>query len=317
MELKHLRYFVAVAEELNFSRAAQRLHMTQPPLSVQVKQLEEEIGVPLLERSTRNVRLTEAGQVFLEESRRLFGQLEQSVRTVRRVGHGEVGTLALGFVPTAASETLPPLLRVFRKGYPEVEITLHEMNPPQLVNGLRDGRIDAAFFYLPSGNVPPFGDATLDSMPVSREPLVVALPADHPLAARRRIEMASLSDEPFILLASHRGSGLRDIIVEHCRLAGFMPRVVQEATLVQTIVGLVASGVGVALVPASLRKLQSTGVTYRPVQGSAPMVEMGVVWRRGDGGAVLASFLRVAKEAAWTNGVSGEGEPRTGHDLTS
>lgn len=296
MELKQLRYFVTVAEELSFSRAAEVLHMTQPPLSAQIKHLEEEIGVPLFERSTRSVQLTPAGQLFLEETRRLFIQLDQSVRAAWRVGNGEVGRLALGFVPSAASETLPPLLKAFRGSFPDVDVSLHEMNPPQLVQALHDGRIDAAFFYLPSGDVPPFGDADLESRPVSQEPLVAVFPEGHPLTARRRVDLEALAEEPFILISAHRGSGLRDIILEQCRKANFTPDVVQEATLIQTIGGLVASGVGVALVPASLRRLQRTGVTYRSIQGETPMVEMGVIWLRENTNMILHSFLAVAMQ---------------------
>lgn len=270
--------------------------MTQPPLSAQIKQLEEEIGVSLLERSTRNVRLTEAGQSLLEEANKLFAQLEQSVRLVRRIGHGEIGHLTLGFVPSASSETLPPILRAFRERFPDVDITLHEMNPRQLMQGLRAKRIDAAFLYLPAGNVPPFGDAALASRAVSREPLILALPEGHPLTARRRIDIAEVADEPFILLTSHQGLGLRDIMVEYCRQAGFMPRVVQEATLVQTIAGLVASGIGIALVPSAIGRLQSTGVAYRSTMGSPHLVDMGVVWQRNDPGVVLKTFLEVATE---------------------
>jgi len=293
MELAQLRYFVAVAEELSFSRAAERLHMTQPPLSARIRQLEEEMEVLLVERSTRSVRLTPAGEFFLEETQRMLFQLEQSTRAAWRVGNGQIGRLGLGFVPSAANETVPPVLRAFRESFPDVDVSLHEMNPAQLVRALHDGQIDAAFFYLPSGEIPPFGDAALESRPVSREPLVVALPEGHPLTARRRVDLAELSREPFILVAAHRGSGLRDTILEQCRCSGFMPDVIQEATLIQTIGGLVASGVGVALVPASLRRLQRTGVAYRSVQGETPVVEMGVIWRRNDPNKVLGSFLEV------------------------
>lgn len=297
MELRHLRYFVAVAEELSFSRAARRLHMTQPPLSAQVRQLEEEIGVPLFERSTRSVRLTEAGQLLLDETRRLLALLEQNVRMVRRVGHGEVGRLTLGFVPSASNNTLPPLLRVFRERFPDVELSLHEMNPRELVRALHDGRIDAAFFYLPHGAAPPFGDALLDSRPVLREALVVALPEGHALADEPEVGMRALADEPFVLVAAHQGTGLRDRIVELCRQDGYEPRVAQEAYLVQTVVGLVGSGVGISLVPASLRNLQTVGVVYRPLRDAVPTVDMGIVWRRDDSGVVLKEFLKVAAES--------------------
>jgi len=295
MELKDLHCFVAVAEEESFSRAAGRLHMTQPPLSMRIKQLEDEVGASLFTRTTRRVQLTDAGWTFLADVRQLLLQLEQSVQTARRVGRGEVGRLALGFVPSAANEVLPPLLKAFRQRYPQVTLSLHELSPAELAMRLRAKRIDAAFFYLPSGQLPPFGHAELDSKPVSWEPLVAVFPEGHPLTAQRRIDLALLAGEPFILVASHRGSGLRDLILEQCRKAGFAPNVVQEATLIQTIGGLVASGVGVSLVPASLRRLQTVGVDYRPIKADeTPQVAMGIVWRHGDSHPLLQAFLDIA-----------------------
>lgn len=293
MDLKQLRYFIAVAEEASFSNAAKRLHVTQPPLSTAIKNLEEEMQVQLFERSTRTVHLTDAGDAFFVEAQQLFIHLDQSVQKARRIGQGELGRLSLGFVPSAASGPLPPLLKSFRQRYPGVTTSLHEMNPAELVRGLGTGRIDAAFFYLPSGRLPPFGEPELESRPISREPLVVAMPEDHPAAARRRIELRSLAEQPFILVTGHRGSGLRDIILSTCHEAQFMPNVVQEATLIQTIGGLVASGVGVALVPASLRRLQSSGVSYRQIQDNTPFVEMGVVWKRDNENRILEGFLEV------------------------
>lgn len=301
MELKQLRYFVAVAEEASFSRAAAKLHMTQPPLSTRIKQLEGELGVSLLNRSTRNVQLTEAGWVFLDEVRQLFAQLDQAIQTTRRVGHGEIGQLTLSFVPSATSLVLPPLLKAFRQQYPDVAISLHELSPAKQVQRLHTGRTDAAFFYLPSGTQLPFGFADLDSQVVLQEPLVVMLPRGHPLTARRRIDLATLNGEPFVLVAAHRGPGLRDVILEQCRQAGFTPDVVQEATLIQTIGGLVASGVGVALVPASLRRLHTTGVDYRPIQGATPMVAMGIVWQRANSSTILQRFLASAAQHSKTS----------------
>ncbi|HET7315768.1 LysR family transcriptional regulator [Salinisphaera sp.] len=296
MDLKQLRYFITVAEEASFSNAAKRLHITQPPLSTAIKNLEEEMGVRLFERSTRTVRLTEAGDAFFVESQQLFIHLDQSIQTARRIGQGEIGRLSLGFVPSAASSSLPPLLKNFRQRYPGVTISLHEMNPVELVRSLGTGRVDAAFFYLPGGKLPPFGEPELASRPISREPLVVALPEDHPAAARRRIELKSLADEPFILVTGHRGSGLRELILSTCHEAQFMPNVVQEATLIQTIGGLVASGVGVALVPASLRRLQSSGVSYRQIQDNPAFVEMGIVWQRVNDNRILDGFLGVVAD---------------------
>lgn len=295
IDLKQLQCFIAVAEEASFSRAAARLHMTQPPLSTRIKQLEEDIGVELLRRSTRSVRLTRAGEALLADARQLLMQLEQAVDTARRVGRGAVGRLGIGFVPSAANSALPLLLRVFRQRYPGVSISLGEMSPAEQVRRLHSGRIDAGFFYLPAGDVAPFGDPDLRSQPVVREPLVVVLPQGHPLTATRRIDLSALQDQPFVLVAAHRGSGLRDIILQRCRSAGFTPRVVQEAALIETIGGLVASGVGIAIVPASLRRLQIVGVDYRPLGEPVPDVEMGLIWHRDSESPILRSFIEVSR----------------------
>jgi DNA-binding transcriptional LysR family regulator len=290
MDLRRLRYFVAVAEELSFSRAAQRLRISQPPLSNQIKQLEEELGVQLFKRSSRGVRITDAGEVLLADARRIFVQLEQTTRIVQRVGHGEVGRLTLGFVPSASNEMLPSILRTFRHRYPEVELFLREMRPDRVVQRLHDQQIDAGFLYLS------LDDASLNVECVSREPLVLALPESHRLASKPRIALQALTEEPFILPARYSMPGLYGQVTKACHQAGFVPRAVQkDVWLMQTIVGLVAGNIGVALVPASLRNLRRRGVVYKQVYGLSPTVELGMVWRRNDLGAVLHSFLRVVR----------------------
>jgi DNA-binding transcriptional LysR family regulator len=303
MDLRRLRYFVAVAEELSFNRAAKRLHIAQPPLSNQIKQLEEELGVRLFERTSRGVLVTEAGELLLEEARRIFVQVDQTTRIVRRVGHGEVGRLALGFVPSASNEVLPPILRDFRDRYPEVELFLREMRPDRIVQRLQDKQLDAGFLYLP------FENPLFRVECVSREPLVVALPERHPLASEERVELRALAEEPFILPANYQKMpGLYGQVTAACRLAGFVPDTVQkDVWLMQTIVGLVAGGMGVALVPASLRNLHRRGVVYKPVRGLSPTVALGVIWRAEDPSPVLSSFLKVAK-ASFQDAVSPEDE---------
>lgn len=285
-----MRYFVAVAEELSFSRAAKRLHMAQPPLSNQIKRFEEDLGVLLFERTSRGVRMTEAGELLLEEARRIFVQVDQTVSVVRRVGHGEVGRLTLGFVPSASNELLPPILRAFVERFPEVELFLREMRPDLIVRRLHDGQIDAGFLYLP------LEDPALHVECVSREPLVLALPEVHPLAPEPRVELQSLADEPFVLPALYRMPGLYGQVTEACRQAGFVPNAVQkDVWLMQTILGLVAGGIGVALVPASLQNLHRKGVVYKIVHGLSASVELGVVWHRDEPGVILKSFLKVAR----------------------
>ena len=282
---------MAVAEELSFNRAAMRLHMAQPPLSAQIKNLEEDLGVLLFERSSRGVRITDAGEVLLEEARRIFVQVDQTESLVRRVGRGEVGRLTLGFVPSASNEALPPILGLFGERFPGVELFLREMRPDLVVRRLHEHQVDAGLLYLP------LEDPSLGIERVSREPLVLALPEKHPLASEPQVDLSSLADEPFILPARYRRMpGLYGQVTEACRQAGFVPRAVQkDVWLMQTIVGLVAGGTGVALVPASLRNLRRKGVVYRPVGGLTPTVELGVIWRKDDRGAVLNSFLNVAR----------------------
>jgi DNA-binding transcriptional LysR family regulator len=291
MDLRRLRYFVVVAEEQNFSRAAERLHIAQPPLSDQIKRLEGALGVRLFDRSSRGAHLTEAGELLLTEARRLLVQADQTAEMVRRVGEGEVGRLTLGFVPSASNSVLPPVLSRFRERYPDVQLYLQEMNPDWLVQGLHEGRIDVSFFYLP------FEDRALEHEPVSRESLVVALPETHRLATEDEVDLRDLAEDPFVLPARYRMPGLHGQVVQACRQAGFEPEAVQkEIWLMQTIVGLVAGGMGVALVPASLRNLSRSGVVYRAVRGLSPTVEMGVVWRRNEDTPVVRSFLKVVDE---------------------
>jgi DNA-binding transcriptional LysR family regulator len=223
------------------------------------------------------------------------------------VGYGAVGRLTLGFVPSASNEVLPPILRAFRDRFPEIELFLREMRPDHVVQRLRDKQIDAGFVYLP------LDDASLNIECVSREPLVVALAELHPLASKPQVELQALAKEPFILPARYSMPGLYGQVTETCRQAGFIPKAVQkDVWLMQTIVGLVAGGIGVALVPGSLRNLHRKGVVYKSVYGLSPTVELGVVWRRDDPGVVLNSFLRVVREGFQNEVLTGDRRERSG-----
>lgn len=291
MDPRRLRYFVVAAEEQNFTRAAQRLSIAQPPLSAQIKQLEGDLGVELFHRTSRGVRLTEAGRLLLGEARRIFAQLDQTVDFVRRIGEGQIGRLALGFLPSAAHSVLPGVLRGFRGRFPNVELSLQEMGPDEQVRQLRDNRIDAGFLYLP------VDETGLSVRTVLREPLVAALPDTHPLAAQEHVAMRQLADEPFVLPPRHQVPACYGYIMEACRRAGFVPRAVQKNVwLMQTIVGLVAGGLGVALVPASLQNLGRTGVVYREIEDLSLAVELGLAWRHDDASTVLRAFLEVVEE---------------------
>jgi DNA-binding transcriptional LysR family regulator len=293
MELRHLRYFVVVVQEVNFTRAAQRLRIAQPALSSQIKKLEQELGVRLFERVGRGVRLTEAGHLLLEEARHHFVQIEQTVRVVQETGHGEIGRLSLGFIPAASNNILPPILREYRNRFPRVELFLREMMPDKAVQELHDGRVDVSFSFFP------LEDETVRCKVICREALVVALPETHPLASESEVEMRALADEPFILPTQYSTPSLYGKVMDICRQAGFAPRAVQkDVGLMQTIIGLVAGEIGVALVPASLRNLNRKGVVYREVRDFTPTVEMSVMWRRDNTRPVLTSFLQVVDDVA-------------------
>ena len=289
LDSRRLGYFLAVAEELNFHRAAEKLHMAQPPLSNQIKRMEEELGVRLFERSGRGVELTLAGQLMVGEAERLVSQMEQTQSLVQKAGRGEVGQLRLGFTPSAANELLPPILHEFGSRFSQVETFLHEMKTDLLIDRLENGWLDVGFLYLP------FDNDRFYRRIVSREPFVVGLPSDHQLASQTSVSIEELEDEPFIMPARHRRvPGLYGQITELCARYGFAPKAVQkDVWLMQTIAGLAASGVGVCLVPASMMKIQREGIVYRQIRGISPMVEMAVVWRREDENLVLDSFLDV------------------------
>lgn len=293
MELRHLRYFIAVAEELHFSRAAERLQIAQPPLSQQIRSLEAELGVQLFKRTKRRVQLTDAGQVFLEEARQVLAQVDQAIRAAQRASRGEIGRLAVGVNSSATHSFLPEMLRVFRERFPCVELVLHELTSYQQVPEIHNNRIDVGFLWLPHVN-----DSTLSFMSIWREPLLVALPETHPLANLPQVPLKALVDECFVLPPRQLGPSFYSQIISFCQQAGFSPKVVKEAMLMQTIVSLVAGGVGVALVPASLQNLQKVGVVYKALEGQQLEMEMAAVWQRDNSSQVLQEFLKVVREIA-------------------
>ncbi len=293
-EIRHLRYFVAVAEELHFGRAAARLHVLQSPLSQQIIQLERELGVELLERTKRRVELTPAGEVYLEEARRVLAFHARAEETARRAARGEVGRLALGFAGSAAYGVLPSLLKASRERLPDLGIELRgEMLSSELVRALDEEEIQVAILLRNSTENPELGVTV-----IRREPFVVALPAEHPLVRRRVINLRELSGEPFVLFPRRRGAVLHDAVINVCHEAGFSPTVIQEATELPTQVSLVASGMGIALVPASMRRLRYDGVVYRSLQGDPPAPDTAVAWRRGTETPILKAFLQVVGDFA-------------------
>ena len=295
MELRHLRYFVAVAEELHFGRAAERLNIAQPPLSRQIRDLERELGTSLFERGPRGATLTPAGRAFLPEARLTLAQAERAQRTAQRAARGETGRLRVGFVDAATnSGILPDVLGFFRMHLPSIGLSLFEMDPLQQAEALRDGRIDIGILQSP----PPDADRWLRVESVHVEPLVAALPQGHRLTNRARLSLADFSEEPFILFPRHVAPTLYDDIMARCRGARFSPRVVQEATGWHTVVSLVSAGVGLAFVPRSLSQSRHPGVTYRPVRDLRTDMGLWAIWKRGETSPVRQRFVTALKTVA-------------------
>jgi DNA-binding transcriptional LysR family regulator len=300
MELRHLRYFVTLAEELHFGRAAEKLHLSQPPLSMQIKALESEIGTQLLARSRRKVELTPAGAVFLREARDILNRVEQATVAAQRAGRGDTGELSVGFVSIADYNVLPQVLSEFRAHHPGVRLNLREATTDAQLRDLAEQRIDVGFVLAP------IQDERLAVRPVLREPLLAALPERHAQAhTRGSLPLARLAASPFILFPRHMAPGLYDDVVSFCRSAGFSPRVEQEAVQMQTIISLVSAGLGVALIPESMRNLARAGVVYRRLRERSPQTEILVAWRKSDSAPALARFLEYVERV-----VARAGRPR-------
>lgn len=293
MELRHLRYFIAVAEHLHFGRAAKRLAMAQPPLSQQIKSLEEEIGVMLFMRTKRQVELTAAGEVFLDEARKTITQADQAIRAAQRAARGEIGQLAVGFVSSAVYGKIPSIFRLMRTRYPEVSLLLQDLTSEEQVEAMKMNRIDVGLLR------PPVAAAESLAMRVIwQEPLMVALPSGNPMARETEIAVESLAKESFIQIPRHVAPGFYDQFIRICAQAGFSPKIVQEARTTPTIVSLIAGGIGVSILPDSLRSLQRSGVVYRPLRSPAPTTDMAAIWRPDDASPTLRSFLAIIWEVA-------------------
>ncbi|MEU8624708.1 LysR family transcriptional regulator [Streptomyces sp. NPDC048669] len=292
MELRHLSAFVAVAEELHFGRAAKRLQMAQPPLSQQIRKLEKELGVQLFERNTRSVRLTSAGESFLQPVRTVLDDLDIAVRAAKAAGRGEYGRVSIGFAGASSHETLPRLTRAVRAAHPGIELVMTGQTYANVALArVADGSLDLGFVRLPVTQ-PGVSHRVIDE-----EELVCALPSDHPLADRDRVSIGVLAEEPFVAFPANTGSTVRDAMVGACEAAGFNPRVVQEAPDSYTILALVAAGVGVTLTVTSVQHIQQNGLVYRPLAGPPIRRQAALAWRADNPSAALRAVLAVAEDA--------------------
>ncbi|MCX2946943.1 LysR substrate-binding domain-containing protein [Lentzea sp. NEAU-D7] len=285
MELRHLRYFVAVAEERHFGRAAERLHMAQPPLSQQIQQLEAELGVTLLHRTTRKVELTDAGTVYLDRARAVLAAVDDAGAEARRVAEGLQGRLVVGCVGSATYSLLPAFARALREELPAVDFVFRgEMLAPDQLESLLARRVDLALLR------PPVDDPAVRVTAVRRDRLIVALPGDHELARRKRLKIEDLREEDLIVHASHGRSVMHGIVTDLCRAAGFEPRIRHEVAETSTLVTFVAAGLGVAVVPRPVAELGVAGATYRPLTGNQG-VDLVAAVRADDDSPVVARAL--------------------------
>lgn len=289
MEIRQLRYFVAVAEELHFRRAAARLHISQPPLSQQIRQLEEEMGCRLLARTRRRVELTAAGEAFLHDARTILGELDGAVSTARAIDAGQTGRLRINFVGSALLSIIPGVVQRFRAARPGIELELRERSTATQLSAVSAGVVDVGLVRPPIDE-----DPGLRAETVMRERTVVVMPVNHPLAAMRRVPLRRLAAEPFVLFPRAQAPGFHDLLINSVAATGAAPQVAQYAPEMLTIIGLVAAGIGLSLVPASLGRLGLEGVTYRAVTG-APYAELAAITRAGDDSPLVRAFVGHAR----------------------
>ncbi|MFC5387176.1 LysR substrate-binding domain-containing protein [Aquamicrobium segne] len=295
-DLRHLRYFVAVAEELNFTRAAKRLHIAQPPLSIQIRQLEEELDVPLLLRTRQRVELTDGGRAYLEQARQILRSVENAKVQAQRAQRGEIGQLAIGFFEHMSYTLLPPILRAYREQYPLVDVQLRWFPVVDLVDGLLRGEIDISFMR------PVSGSEALKSETLLTEPFILAVPADHPFVGLDSVSLSDCSSENFIIYSSKVAPDFHRTIFNMCAEAGFEPRIVTEAAQVYTLLGLVSSGAGLAFVPSGVRRVHFEHVKYVSLTDTNAEIEVQLAWTRTPT-SLLSAFIDTAKDFVRTFGI--------------
>jgi DNA-binding transcriptional LysR family regulator len=285
VELRHLRYFLAVAEELHFGRAAHRLGIVQPALSKQIVALEREIGVTLFIRSKRAVSITEAGQALYDEARNILQRVDHATDTAKLTEAGGLGSLAIGFIGPAMWNILPPLIREHRNRFPDIHFRLHELSSDMIVEQVRDGVLDVGF-------IRPFGhDEAVEIRSIWTEPFAIVIPADHPLARDEVVDLSEAANETFVLVSRAQSPGFYDQCLALCQSYGFSPLVVEEGNTGGAMFGMVAAGLGVTLVPESSNVVAWPELAFRPLTKHDAKVDLAIAYRRNDEGAPLLAFL--------------------------
>ena len=292
MELRHLKHFIAVAEELHFARAASRIHLTQPALSKQIQLLAQELGFPWFYRTKQRVELLDAGHVFLDEARRMLRQAENAVESAWRTHNGQSGRLVIGFHSSATLEVLPNILRKYRRLYPDVMVELSEITGIRDSELMLDSPLTVGLLRSPSF----LNEESFCIETILREPFVVAVPDSHPAAKQDSVRIKTLAGEPFIVHPRQPGWDYSDAVFQLLRDNGIEPQIEQEAGQMLTIATLVAGGLGVALVPASFSNLRVPGVTYRPIRGRSRTTDLAMVWKRDSRASTVRAFSRVRAE---------------------
>ncbi|BAU67386.1 LysR family transcriptional regulator [Stanieria sp. NIES-3757] len=289
LDLQHLQTFLVVAEEMNFGRAAERLHIAQPPLSRQIQRLEKNLGVELFNRSKPQIQLTSAGKVFVREATKILKQVDLGVQLTQRASRGEIGKLAIAFEGSSLSDLVPRSIQSFRQQFPEVEILIQEMPTKQQIQALLEERIDLGFI------VPQQQLDNLMSEIILEESLVVAIAKDHPLASQEKIEIGQLQQESFLVGFNDGSCGLDRTVIQVCQQAGFEPKLMSVTNEMQLILGFISTGMGVALLPNSIRNIQRKGVVYLPLQSSTVTSSLAIAWREDTPCSTLDNFLNIVR----------------------
>ena len=300
IELRHLETFLVVVEEMNFGRAAERLRIAQPPLSRQIQRLEESLGVKLFDRTKPQIQLTEAGQAFVPEARRILMQVERGVQTAQRASGGQVGQLLIGFEGSCSSDIVSLSIQSYQQQFPDVNVMVQEMPTGDQLQALLEEQIDVGFI------LPRLAEESLVVETVVQEPLVLALSETHPLAVQNEVQVQQLRNERFIMGFPGDRCGLYAAVMSICHQAGFIPQVSQVTNEMQLTLGFIATGMGVALLPSSIRRFHRDGVVYRPVQPCGAAIVLAIAWLQGNSNPTLPNFLQVVRDTA-SSGDNGGG----------
>ncbi len=291
MELRHLKYFKAVAEELHFGKAAARLNMAQPPLSLQIRQLEEEIGVPLFQRTKRNVELTDEGEVFLEKVYQIFNSLDEAVEKARMVNRGEIGEIVIGFIASAAYDILPNIMKYYKKQYPAIHVILKQLTSEEQIKCLQEGSLHIGIVSEP------IECEKITHEVIRCESMVIAIQKGHPLASgSSAIDLIDFANDPFVLTGRKSNPRHYDGVINCCYQVGFSPKIVQETEEMSSVLSLVSAGIGVALVPASMQLLLANKIVYRDIKNIDYRTTTALAWESSNKSPITRAFIDLMKK---------------------